>query len=176
MASNYGYNFGFRRSDESMRSGTEGRQRVPAAGSFRIGDLVELDAAAPGFIKKSAAGAPLIPGFRGLLIQEDAWDVGVHDNQVLLTQDLDVVRNGALCAIWTGAGIKVWLRNTDAVANPGQRARAAREIVAGAADIAVGDYLGWDGDNFVETAVAAERIAIVTLSNASDYVEATLLA
>lgn len=179
MASTYGPNFGFRRSDESMASGTEGRQRVPATGTYKIGELVELDPAAPGFIKRSAADAPIEPGFRGLLIQEDQWDVGVHENQVLMTQDHDRVINGNLCAIWTGAGLKIWLRNTPERAAGGGRARVrpARTIVAGdLTAIAVGDFLGWNGTAFAKVASKALAVARVTLRSGTDYLEATLLA
>lgn len=172
--SNYGYNFGFRRSDESMRSGTEGRLKVPATGTFLIGDLVEFDAANPGFIKKSAAAAPIEAGFRGLLIQEDAWDVGVHGNQYLTTVDKDVVRNGRLCAIWTGSGLKVWLKNTPALTKPGQRARTGRTIVT-AVGLAIGDFLAWDGAKYIKAIDATTAVGRVTLTNGVDYVEAVIL-
>lgn len=177
MASNYGPNFGFRRSDESMRSGTEGRQRVPATGTYKIGEIVELDAAAPGFVKRSAADAPIEPGFRGLLIQEDNWDAGVHDNQVFMTSDLDIVRNGNLCAIWTGAGLKIWLRNTAArAAGAGRRAVAGRTIVAGTFPTTIGQYLGWNGTAYAVVLTKDLAVARVTLTDGVAYCEATLLA
>src|SRR5215212_7774430 len=159
MASDYGLNFGFRRSDESMRLGTEGRLKVPATGTYRQGDLVTFDPANPGFIKKAAANTPVEPGFTGLLIQEDAWDIPVNGNQVLNTYDLDVVHNDALCAIWTGAGLKVWMKNTPATTNRGQRARdAVTKFTMGVtatgppatAPLAIGDYLGWTGTVFAQ--------------------------
>lgn len=174
MASDYGLNFGFRRSDESMRSGTEGRLKVPATGTFHQGDLVTFDPANPGFMKLAAANAPIEPGFTGLLIQEDAWLVDVHANQVFTSQDLDVVHNAALAAIWTGAGLKVWLRNTAAKAVAGQRARTAVTKVT-ATGLAIGDLLAWDGAKYVETADAAAAVARVTLTNGADYVEAVLV-
>jgi hypothetical protein len=174
MASNYGLNFGFRRSDEHMRSGTEGRLRVPAAGAFKQGDFVTFDPANPGYITKAAANTPIAPGYSGFLIQEDAWDIPINGNQVVMTYDLDVVHNSSLCAIWTGAGLKVWFRNTPSAANRGQRARDAVTKVT-VAGLAIGDLLAWDGAKYVETATEAQAVARVTLTNASDYVEAVLL-
>ncbi len=180
MASDYGLNFGFRRSDESMRSGTEGRQRVPAfannaATTFRQGDLVTFDPANPGFIKKAPADTPIQPGFSGLIIQEDAWDIPLNGNQVLNTQDLDVVHNDSQCAIWTGAGLKVWMRNTPGTTNRGQRPRAAVNKFTGTG-LAIGEYLGWDGSVFRRTTNPDLAVARVTLFNGSDYLEATLVA
>lgn len=175
MASDYGLNFGFRRSDESMRSGTEGRQKVPAAGAFTQGDLVTFDPAAPGFIKMAAANDPVLPGFTGLLIQEDVWDIGIHENTILSSQDLDRVLNGRLCAIWTGAGLKVWMKNTPATAKPGQRPRAAvtKVVLTG---VAIGDLLAWDGAKFIKAGTPAAGVARVTLvGSAGDYVEAVLV-
>ncbi len=179
MASDYGFNFGFRRSDESMRTGTEGRQRVPAfannaATTFKQGDLVTLDPANPGYIMKAPANAPVRPGFTGLLIQEDAWDIPINGNQVVETVDLDVVHNEALCAIWTGAGLKIWLRNTPAKTARGQRPRPAITKVT-VAGLAIGDFLAWDGAKYIETATEAQAVAQVTLTNGVDYVEAVVL-
>jgi len=174
MASDYGFNFGFRRSDESMRSGTEGRLKVPATGTFKQGDLVTFDPANPGYIKKAAANSPIEAGFTGLLIQEDAWNIPLNGNQVINTQDLDVVWNDALCAIWTGAGLKIWLKNTAATANRGQRARAAvTKFTMGT--LVIGDLIAWDGSKYVETADPTVAVGRVTLSNATDYIEAVLL-
>ncbi len=174
MASDYGLNFGFRRSDESMRSGTEGRQTVPATGTFKQGDFVTLDPGNAGFLKKADANAPIRPGFTGLLIQENAWDLPINANQVLNTYDLDVVYNSQLAAIWTGGGLKIWLRNTPATNNRGQRPRAAVTKVT-VTGLVIGDFLAWDGAKYVETANEAQAVAQVTLTNGADYIEAVLL-
>ncbi len=185
MASDYGLNFGFRRSDESMLSGREGRLRVPAfdptspatiaATTFKQGDLVTFDPANPGFIKKAAANTPIQPGYTGFLIQEDAWDVGIHENQVINSWDLGDVKNARLCAIWTGAGVKTWMKNTDAQQLIGGRPHAAvSRFTMGS--LAIGDYLGWDGSTFYEVGSAATAVARITLSDASKYIEAVWLA
>ena len=68
--------------------------------------------------------------------------------------------NGNLCSIWTGAGLKVWLRNT-----------AARTIVA--PDLAVGDHVEWDGAKYVKS--TDPGIGRVTAA-AADYAEVSLAA
>lgn len=149
MASSYGNNFGFRRSDEHMRSGTEGRFKVAKEGTFYQGDLVEIDPTEEGYIKKSAANAPLIPGVRGLLIQENSHirAIGARTRHEV---DDAAVDNDQLCAIWTGAGIKVWVKNTD-----------ARTIVT-TSDLAVGETVAWDGGKWVETGSEANAVGTVT--------------
>lgn len=174
MASNYGLNFGFRRSDEHLRTGTEGRLRVPATGTFHAGDFVTFDPANPGYIKMADANTGIRPGFSGFLIQEDAWDIPLNGNQIMMTYDYDVIHNSSLCAIWTGAGLKIWLKNTPAKSNRGQRSlpSVTKVTVAG---LAIGDFLAWDGAKYIETATESAAVAQVTLTNGSDYVEAVIL-
>ena len=173
MASDYGLNFGFRRSDETMRSGNEGRQKVPATGTFYQGDLVELDPANPGFIKKSAADAPIEPGFRGLLIQEEGWDAGIYEAPPGDSFTRGKVRNNRLCSIWTGAGLKIWLKNTGAQTRVDGRAIVARTVIT-ATGLAIGDLVKWDGSKYVEGAAGTE-VGRCTLSNGSDYAEIVLV-
>lgn len=176
MASDYGLNFGFRRSDESMRSGTEGRLKVPAAGDFFQGDVVTFDPANPGFIKKAASGDPIEPGYTGLVIQEEGWDSSIYEVPVGDSFMRGKVRNGRLCAIWTGAGLKVWLKNTAGQNRADGRAIAARNVLtAGALALPIGGFLGWDGTRFTNAAGAANAVARVTLTNGTDYVEAVLV-
>src|SRR5262245_36557613 len=75
MASNYGLNFGFRRSDETL-SIREGRFMVPAAGTFRQGSYVVIDPAAAGFLKAAPADTAIQGA--GLLVQEEAHLVSVY--------------------------------------------------------------------------------------------------
>lgn len=173
MAGDYGLNFGFRRSDETMRTGNEGRQKVPAAGVFHQGDLVEFDPANPGFIKMSAADAPIEVGFRGLLIQEEGWDASHYEAAPGDSFTRGLVRNGRLCSIWTGAGLKIWLKNTAGQTRADGRIIAARTVLT-AAGLVIGDYLKWDGAKWVE-GVVATATARVTQTNATDYAEAVLL-
>jgi hypothetical protein len=178
MASDYGLNFGFRRSDESMLSGREGRLKVPvAATDWKQGDFVTFDPANPGFMKKAAADTPIEPGYSGFVIQEDAWDVGIHENQVMNSYYLADIKPGRLAAIWTGAGAKVWMKNTDAVARIGGIARAAvNRFTMGGTPLVIGDYISWNGTTYVKAGSKAVAVARVTLSNGTNYIEATWLA
>lgn len=175
MASDYGLNFGFRRSDESMRSGTEGRLKVPAAGTFHQGDVVTFDPANAGFIKLAAAGDPLDAGFTGLLIQEEGWDASTYEAAPGDSFTRGTVRNSRLCAIWTGAGLKIWLRNTAGQTRADGRVIAARTVLtAGAIALPIGGHLGWSGTQFTNAAAAANSVAKVTFTNGVDYLEAVL--
>lgn len=162
MASNYGRNFGFRRSAETM-SRHEGRQRVPAQGEFKQGMAVTFDTENPGYIKLAEANAPVVAGLTGLLVQEDAWDY------VGMQPDLSKVHNNRLCTLWFGAGVKVWYRNKGA------------ELVDFATPPALGDFLGVSAPGklgVVATAGTAQpddALMVVTLTNGTDYLEAVLL-
>lgn len=179
MASDYGLNFGFRRSDESMAI-REGRQKVPSVGTFRQGECVVIDPANPGFLKRAAANEPAIPGYSGMLIQEEVWDRSIYGRQVLDSFGLDEVLNNRLATIWSGAGTKVWFKNTPAQTRVDGRQIPARGLLVSPATIAVGDRLGWDGTGYAEVTGAAGAPTnahfIVTLSNGVDYVEAVRLA
>lgn len=176
MASDYGLNFGFRRSDESIRM-TEGRQKTPvdvsAAGWFQ-GAGVMLDSANPGFLKKAPAAESPVAGYHGLLIQEEAHigsvygpDVAAHDSF-----SLSAVKGNKLSVMTSGAGVKIWLQNTTGSTRADGRVIPTNTIFT-AAGVAVGDYLAWDGSKFVETATVAEAWMRVLLV-ATGYVEAVL--
>lgn len=169
--SNYGLNFGFRRSEPSVR---EGRLRVPAAGTFYQGDLVTYDPAAPGFLKHAAADAAPQAGFTGLLIQEEGWDIGHFEAPMTDSHSLGKVRNSAPAVIQTGPGNKVWIRNTAAQTRYDGRVIAARTPVV-LAGVVVGDYLAWTGTAWAETAVVASA-ALRVVEVGTDYLEALLLA
>lgn len=152
MASDYGLNFGFRRSDESMAV-REGRQKTPASGNaLLLGTAVQLDPAAPGFLKQCAANAAPLTGIHGLLVQEEshlgtifsaAPDLG-HDSL-----DLGAAKKNQLSTIWSGQGTKVWFKNTAAYAR-GDRSKAAVTMVT-LTGVGIGDGLGWDGAKWVKS-------------------------
>lgn len=177
MASDYGLNFGFRRSDETMRSGNEGRLKVPAAGTFHQGDVVTFDPANPGFIRMAPADSPIEPGFTGLLIQEEGWDTSIYQAAPGDSFGRGMAKNGRLASIWTGAGLKVWLKNTAGQNRADGRIIAARDVVdpAAMAGLAIGDLLRWDSTRFAAGGTDANAFARVTLTNGVDYVEAVLL-
>ena len=170
MASDYGLNFGFRRSDESMAI-REGRQKTPASGNpLHLGTAVELDGANPGYLKQSAAATKPISGMHGLLVQEESHltnalvDVAGHDSY-----DLGWAKKNQLSTIWAGNGTKVWFKNTPAYSR-GDRSKAAVTMVD-LTGVAIGDFLGWDGTKWVESADAGWLAVTLVATN---YVEAVL--
>lgn len=174
MASDYGLNFGFRRSDESMAI-REGRLKVPAAGVFRQGECVVFDPANPGFLKRAAANEAAVPGYSGMLIQEEVWDRSIYGRQVLDSFGLSEVLNNRLATIWSGAGTKVWFKNTAAQTRVDGRVIAASGLLADPTTLAIGNYLGWNGTAYAEVADATTAHFVITLANGVDYAEAVRL-
>lgn len=172
MASDYGLNFGFRRSDESMAI-REGRQKTPASGTpLLLGTAVQIDPAAPGFLKQAAAAAVPISGFFGLLVQEESHLGNVFSAAPDLgydSIDLGIAKRNQLSTIWSGDGTKVWFKNTPAY-DRGDRHRDAVTLVT-MTGVLVGDRLGWDGTKWVEN--ATQPWMVVTLV-ANNYCEAVL--
>lgn len=172
MASDYGLNFGFRRSDESMAI-REGRQKTPASGTaLLLGTAVQLDPASPGYLKQCAAAAVPVPGFAGLLVQEESHLGDIFTAAPALghdSLDLGTAKKDQLSTIWSGAGTKVWFKNTLAYSR-GNRSKGAVTMVT-LAGVAVGDDLGWDGTKWVENSTQPwMRVTLV----AANYCEAVL--
>lgn len=180
MASDYGLNFGFRRSDESMAT-REGRFKTPATGTALLqGSAVQLDPATPGYLKKCAANAVPVTGLTGLLVQEESH-IPDRFNEVLLlghdSYDLGSCKLDQLSVMWAGVGTKVWFRNTAAYAR-GTRSKAAVTLVD-VTGVAVGDPLIWDGSKWVKgdgDPVAWLTVTAVsgTAATAGAYVEAVV--
>lgn len=175
MASDYGLNFGFRRSDESMAI-REGRHKTPASGTaLLLGTAVQIDPANPGYLKQAAANAPAISGFCGLLVQEESHLGSIFEAAPMLGHDsidLGTAKKDQLSTIWSGDGTKVWFRNTEAY-DRGGRTKDAVAMV-NLTGVAVGDYLGWNGTQWVESdGTTTPHWLIVTLV-ATDYCEAVL--
>lgn len=173
--SDYGLNFGFRRSDESMRR-SEGRFRTPVGSALMLGTMVEIDPASAGYLKASAANGLLVTGFRGLLLQELDFERSYYESgpDTLDSFQKGVAKPNRLSVITSGAGVKVWFKNTAGVTRADGRVIAARTL-ATVTGVAVGDFMGWDGAKWVEDAV--NKVMQVTDVNvAAGYFEATLLA
>lgn len=171
MASDYGLNFGFRRSDESVLN-REGRLKVPTTGTFRLGSLVAFDPANPGYLKAAAANEVGEGGTVGLLVQEEIWDRSIYAPSRIDSFYYGIARNNRLAVISSGAGAKVWLKNTGAQTRADGRSIAAVTMVD-LTGVVVMDYLTWDGTKFVE-GTQANSMLRVTLTNGTDYVEAVL--
>jgi hypothetical protein len=167
MASSYGLNFGFRRSDETVRV-AEGRFKTPASGpALLIGTAVQIDSATPGYVKACSAQAPLVPGFSGLLLQEEIMFRSIYEQQVVDVYALGVAKLNRLSVITSGAGTKVWLQNTASSTRADGRVIPAVNIWV-TTGVGVGDYLGWNGTAWAKTTVAAEQWMVVTYLDAAN--------
>lgn len=177
MASDYGLNFGFRRSDETVRV-SEGRFRTPATGAaLLIGTAVQIDPANPGFVTPCPANAPIVPGVAGILLQEEIMFGSIYGQEVGLLDSFNygVAKPNRLSVITTGAGTKIWIRNSTAQTRADGRAISAVTItdLTGAN---LGDNLGWDGTKWVKTTTAsAAWMTITSINTANAYAEGVLL-
>lgn len=174
MASNYGRNFGFRRSDESVRV-SEGRLRTPATGTFRIGMLVTFDPAAPGYLKAAAANEVGDGGTVGLLLQEEQFIGSIYGQGVehYDSNNLGVAKNNTLSVITSGAGTKVWFQNTAGETRADGRVLSA-VTMTDLTGVAIKDYLTWDGTKFIEGTEANSMLRVTAVDVAAGYVEAVL--
>lgn len=176
MASDYGLNFGFRRSDESLRV-SEGRYKTPATGSLLLlGTLVTIDNANPGYLKAAPANAPVLPGVTGLLVQEEIWDRTIYEAQRVDSFVIGVAKANRLSVISTGGGVKFWLKNTVAQDRAdGRHINAVTMFTA--TGIAVGKGLAWDGTYWVAVTSPTDPTAVATVTfydAASGTLEAVL--
>jgi hypothetical protein len=173
MASDYGLNFGFRRSDETVRV-SDGRLKTPKTGTFRLGSLVSYDPANPGYLKAAAANAVGEGATVGLLIQEDAWDRSIYQGRILDSSMLNLAINNRNAVITSGAGTKVWFQNTAGSTRADGRVLTGVTMVD-LTGVAVLDYLTWDGSKFVKGAGLADSMLRVTeVNTANGYCEAVL--
>ena len=149
MASEYGLNFGFRVSDETRRS-SFGRVRTPKTGpALLIGTAVELDPANPMYLRAVTAGRIAEADFAwgptaGLLIQEEEWDRTIYQTDVLDSFSFGVAKHNRLSVITSGAGTKVWFRNTAGQTRADGRVIPAVTMFA-TAGMAVGAPVTWNG-------------------------------
>jgi hypothetical protein len=177
--SDYGLNFGFLRSDESSRSAAEGRFKTPVGSSLLLGTMVEIDPASPGYLKQSAADAEVVTGYCGLLLQELEWDRSIYESEAGLVDTLmkGVAKANRLAVITSGAGTKVWFKNTSSVTRADGRVVAGRTM-ATLTGVAVGDQLGWDGSKWVEvngTTINNAVMKVTAIDATKGLVEAVLL-
>lgn len=177
--SDYGLNFGFLRSDESSRSAAEGRFKTPVGSSLLLGTMVEINPSSPGYLKQSAINAEVVTGFAGLLVQELEFDRSIYESDASLVDTLmkGVAKANRLAVITSGAGTKVWFKNTSGVTRADGRVVAGRTM-ATLTSVAVGDFLGWDGSKWIEpngTTVTNAVMKVTAIDSAKGLVEAVLL-
>jgi hypothetical protein len=176
MASDYGLNFGFRRSDESVRL-SEGRVKTPATGApLLLGTAVELDPTNAGFLRPAAAGAKPRPGTCGLLVQEEIWDRPIYGPEIIDSFALGVALRNRLSVITTGAGTKVWFKNTPAQSRAdGRQINAVTMFLT--AGVTVGHGLTWNGTQFADIADPTDPTSfgeVTFFDPANNYVEIVL--
>lgn len=174
MASDYGLNFGFRRSDESMAT-REGRFKTPVDSALLIGTAVEIDPATPGYMKQSDANAAPVSGLRGLLVQEEAHLGSVFEASPYLGHDsidLGTAKPDQLSVIWAGVGTKVWFKNSAAYSR-GTRSKAAVQMVD-LTGVAVGDSLGWNGTRWAKADGTTVQSWLTVTNVSTDYCEAVV--
>lgn len=178
MASDYGLNFGFRRSDESMGI-REGRFKTPVGSALKLGTAVRVDAASPGYVKAVPVGdinvTPQI-GLFGVLVQEEIHIRSIYETDTVDSYGLGVARADKLSVIYSGAGTKVWFRNNATSTRADGRVIAAVTIVD-VTGLAVGDPIGWNGTNWLKSDSGTTykdwfRCTSVSGSGATAYVEA----
>ena len=148
MASDYGLNFGFRRSDESVRV-SEGRVKTPKTGPLLlIGTAVEIDPVNAGFLRVAAAAAKPRTGTCGLLVQEEDWDRTIYQADHIDSYGKGVAKPNRLSVITSGPGVKVWMQNTAAKSRADGRSIAATSMFI-ATGVGVGKGMSWNGTAFV---------------------------
>lgn len=151
--SDYGLNFGFLRSDESSRSAAEGRFKTPVGSALRLGTMVVIDPASAGFLEAAAVNEVPITGYSGLLLQELEFERSIYESDAPAVDTFmkGVAKPNRLAVITSGAGTKVWLRNTAAVTRADGRVIAAVTMVTTPASLVVGDELAWNGTVWAKT-------------------------
>lgn len=175
MASDYGLNFGFRRSDEGVRF-SEGRFKTPASGSaLLLGTAVKIDTSSTGYLVACSANDVLTSGFSGVLLQEEIHLPSIYSPQILDSFDIGVAKLNRLSVMTSGPGTKVWLRNTASQTRVDGRVISAVNIWV-TTGVGVGDFLGWNGTAWAKNTTAAQQWMVVTNLNASaGYCEAVLV-
>lgn len=176
--SDYGLNFGFLRSDESSRSAAEGRFKTPAGSALLLGTMVEIDPANPGYLKQSGANPAAVTGYNGLLLQELEFQRSIYESDASLVDTLmkGVAKANRLAVITSGAGTKVWLKNTSTVTRADGRVVSGRTLVT-LTGVGVGDTLGWDGTKFVKNdgTTTNALMKVTAVDSAKALVEAVLI-
>lgn len=152
MASDYGLNFGFRRSDESSRV-SAGRYKTPAgaAGVMQLGTCVEIDPANEGRLRQAALNAAARTGICGMLVQEEIMFRSVYENELVDSFQIGLSKADRPSVITNGAGTKVWFKNTPQITRADGRVIPAVTVVADIGTLSVGDLLGWDGTAWAVT-------------------------
>jgi hypothetical protein len=112
-----------------------------------------------------------------VLVQEESHIYGLFDLQDHDSIDLGAGKLDQLSTLWSGAGVKVWLKNTPAYSRGG-RSKAAVSMWT-STGVGVGDGLGWNGTKWVKAVAGTTPswmtvTAINTGTAGAEYCEAVL--
>lgn len=177
MASTYGDNFGFRRSSENFGI-HEGNYKTPAGGSFlRQGSAVMRDVATDEYMKVATANAvPTAGGSHGLLVQEEDHIPTIYDLPGRTTDNYGLAKKNTRSVMWSGAGTKVWFKNTP------QKTSFDGTVIDAVTmwtptSVVVGAYLKWNGTVWVlDHATTPTSAAWMKVTSVTDTkVEAILI-
>lgn len=160
MASDYGRNFGFRISDESVRY-SNGRYKTPAGSTLALGTAVVVDTASAGYLKAGGSNELLVPGWSGILVQEEIHINTAYQSPIYDSYAFGVAKANKLAVISSGAGTKIWLTNTASETRADGRVIPAVTMIT-TTGIAIGDYLGWTGTVWAKNTTAAQQWMVVT--------------
>ena len=144
--------------------------------------MVEINPASAGYLKASASNAAPVTGFSGLLLQELEFDRSIYESGAdqLDSFQKGVAKPNRLAVITSGAGTKVWLKNTAQVTRADGRVVPAVTMVASFSGLAVGDTLGWNGTAWAKTdgttlTAANAAMKVTAVDAAKSLVEAVLI-
>lgn len=171
MASDYGRNFGFRRSDEAYRW-SEGRYKTPTGTPLLIGSAVTVDFSNAGRLAAAAANATPEGGVTGLLVSEE-FVRSIYDSPHEDSYRRGTAKANAPAVITGGPAVKVWFKNTALENRVDGRTVPAVELVD-FTSVVRGSLLGWNGTQF-DLATANKWMRVLE-TDGSTYVEATLVA
>ena len=158
----YSRNFGFRSFENIVR---DGRFRVPKTGTpWMIGTPVQVDPAAPGFLRRPAAAAAPTP-LSGIVLFEHINKFGV-DTDLVTTSDepFNLVPLGNYAQMIHGIGTKVWFKNTTDKPLMDGRVQAGRTLV-NTTGLAIGSYLTVADDDGAGAGTTGSTWTVGTAAN-----------
>lgn len=175
MASDYGLNFGFRVSGETLRIANGTNIRTPVGSSFQQGTLVEINNSSAGYLKQAGNAAKPRAGVCGLLLQEEVWDRSIYQSNQIDSFSLGVCLPNRLSVITSGAGVKIWMKNTGSITRADGRVIGAVAMFTNTS-VALGRGLQWNGSVYVDIAdpLDAASIGEVVAYTGTNYVEVIL--
>lgn len=175
MASSYGRNAGFRRSDDGGVV-HEGLYKTPTGTRLRQLSPVSRDDSTTEYLKVHPNATAPVSGHDGLLVQEEDMIPTIYDNLPgRVTSDFGLAYADRRSGMWSGKGLKVWFKNTASQTSHDGTVVAAVTMV-NLTGVAKGDYLKVTGGIFVKATNAADSawMQVSAVNTAAATVEAIL--